>query len=302
METQQEVHNGTDDCRSFPLCKELNLEENLFGSAITINFNKKYKFLADEKLVKTKSNLLKRMIEKNPQKTSSFKLKLPHFEYISFWVDYLKTGKYCKFQFNMFPTIFNNALYLECFELISDLEFIFAARYLDIVHLPQFQDHISNQNFQNLMFAHTGKDKIRLNIEKNGPNEYCQIFYEISNIYKNLDIENLNQTFPYLWKLSIDFDLPLLKKDLETQFEDLISKYPNYIHAHEDMNSNFISHEDFKYLLVCYLDLRLTPIFEKPDILTINEEHCFILKNWLEKHPNFIDEWYETFRFILALL
>jgi hypothetical protein len=132
--------------------------------------------------------------------------------------------------------------------------------------------------------------------------EYNLDFHELNLQIQFLNLKPLAESYPYLWKLSKDYDLPFLKKDLETEFANLVHENLHYVESHVDVNSNFISHEDFKYLLVCYLDLTLLPVHKNPDILTVHEEHYLILKNWLKKHPDFIDEWFETFRFITALL
>lgn len=266
----------------------LNLHELALGRPIVLNFNKKFKFLADERLVQVKSATLAKYLEPNVE---VYNISLPHYENIPNIVEYFKTGKFTSFEPDMFPTLFANAYFLQLKDITKIMTNMFCKQPFHYTEMDDFNQCITKEMFCDLMFAEHGKSKMK--IQANYATKHLRIFCNYFSI-KNFDKSVFNN-FPYLWKLCKEFQLLTLEKDLTNYFLDEVdnSSFMNQI----DMNSKYISHEDFKNLLLLHPE-RLQLQRSGKNLICADRHYFQSLKIWLKKHPEPINQWFETMRYI----
>lgn len=120
---------------SHPLCNPV----HSYGRAIIINFNNKFKFIVDEKLVTQKSGVLKQLIE-GDQKRIEYTLNLPHLHFLEPIVVYLKVGIISGITNDMFSYLFTNCEYLGLDEILFELQVQFDANCLEISLMDNFND------------------------------------------------------------------------------------------------------------------------------------------------------------------
>jgi len=269
----------------------LNLCDLALGRPIVINFNNKFRFLADERLVHAKSATIAGHIQPNVE---VYNISLPHYENIPNIVEYFKTGKFTSFEPEMFPTLFANAHFLQLNDITKIMTNMFCKQPYHYAKMDDFKQCITKEMFCDLMFAERGKSKMK--IQGNYATKHLKIFCDY------FSIQNFNkpifESFPYLWKLCKEYQLLKLEVDLKNYFSDQ-SDNSNFINQ-IDFNDRYISHVDFKNLLLLHPErLQLERSGNNLQNIIFVDRHYFqSLKIWLRKHPEPINQWFETMRYI----
>lgn len=273
----------------------LDLCELALGRPIVINFNDKFRFLADARLVHAKSATIAQFLKPDIE---IYNVTLPHYENIPNIVEYFKTGKFTSFEPEMFPTLFANAYYLQLKDITVIMADLFVKDPAFYVQMPDFKACITKQMFCELMFAQQGKSK--LHIQANTLSKNLKVFGTYFG-YAHFDTFS-RAIFPQLWQICKEFELLRLRRGLEEYFVDNVDD-PDFMNQ-IDMNSKFISHQDFQRLMLLNperLQLRRGGINLKK-IIFADKHYFFALKIWLRKHPEPIGDWFETMRYVTGLI
>lgn len=269
----------------------LDLCELALGRPIVINFNNKFRFLADERLVQSKSATIATFLQPDVE---VYNVSLPHYENIPNIVEYFKTGKFTAFEPDMFPTLFANAYFLQLKDMTKIMTSMFCENPLQFFKMHDFKECITEKMFCDLMFAQNGKFKMK--IMGNYPSKHLKIFCSYFDIIDETDYVFVN--FPYLWNLCKKFQLIKVENGLKEFFSDYVddSDFMNQ----KQMNKNNIPHEDLKNLFLLFPErLQLQRGGKKLKKIIFVDKHYFnSLKIWLKKHPEPINPWFETMRYI----
>lgn len=273
---------------------QLDLCELALGRPIIINFNNKFRFLADERLVQSKSATIATFLQPNVE---VYNVTLPHYENIPNIVEYFKTGKFTAFEPDMFPTLFANAYFLQLKEMTKIMTNLFCENPIQFFEMHDFQKCITENMFCDLMFAQNGK--LKMKILGHYPSKHLKMFCTYFNINKN-EIKNyVFKNFPYIWNLCKKYNLIKVQNGLKQYFSDHVDN--SDFMEQKEMNGDNISHEDIKKLFLLHperLQLQRGGGKKLKKIIFVDKHYFFSLKIWLKKHPEPINPWFETMRYI----